>query len=98
MIKWFKKEKHIEYKDKLRNAFPKTLKIEIQAVLNILPFDDNNLKRTGEQIIRVDNLIFPLNLKVHLDKELLCIPYRIYFNEPDIVEESKLTDIQKTIL
>jgi hypothetical protein len=98
MINWFKREKHTEYKDKLRDAFPKALRSEVDAVLNILPFDDNNAKRTGQQIIKVDNLIFPSDLTVQLDNELLSIPYRIYFNEPVIEEESKLTDIQKTIL
>jgi hypothetical protein len=98
MINWFKKEKYIEYKDKLRDAFPKTLRSEVDVVLSILPFDDNNVKRTGHQIIKVDNLIFPSGLTLQLDSELLSIPYRIYFNEPDIEEENKLTGIQKTIL
>lgn len=98
MINWFKKEKHTEYKDKLRDAFPKALRSEVDAVLSIMPFDDNNVKRTGQQIINVDNLVFPTSLTVQLDSELLSIPYRIYFNEPDIEEENKLTDIQKTIL
>jgi hypothetical protein len=97
-MNWFKKEKYTEYKDKLKDAFPKTLKGDIEAVLCILPFDDNNVKRTGQQIIKVDNLIFPSNLTVQLDGELLAIPYRIYFNEPDFEKENKLTDIQKTIL
>jgi hypothetical protein len=98
MINWFKKEKYTDYKDRLRNAFPKSLRSEVDAVLSILPFDDNNAKRAGQQIIKVENLIFPSGLTVQLDNELLSIPYRIYFNEPDIEEESKLTEIQKTIL
>ena len=98
MINWFKKEKHTEYEDKLRDAFPKALRSEVDVVLSILPFDDNNVKRTGQQIIKVDNLIFPSGLTVQLGSELLSIPYRIYFNEPVIEEENKLTDIQKTIL
>lgn len=98
MINWFKKEKHTEYKDKLRDAFPMKLKSEIEAVLSILPFNDNNVKRTGQQIIKLDNLIFSSNLTVYLDNESLTIPYRIYFNEPDFEIENKLSDIQKTIL
>jgi len=98
MMNWFKKEKYTEFKDKLRDAFPKTLKGEIEVVLSILPFDENNVKRTGQQIIKVDNLIFPSDLTVQLDGELLDIPYRIYFNEPDFEKENKLTDIQKIIL
>lgn len=98
MINWFKKENYTEYKDKLRDAFPKTLKGEIESVLSILPFDDNNVKRTGQQTIKVDNLIFTSNLTVQLEGELLAIPYRIYFNEPDFEKENKLTDFQKTII
>jgi hypothetical protein len=98
MINWFRKENYTGYEDKLRDAFPKTMRSDLEAVLSILPFDDNNVKRTGQQIIKVDNLIFQTSLTVYLDSELLCIPYRIYFNEPDIEQENELTDIQKTIL
>lgn len=98
MINWFKKEKYTEYKGRLRDAFPKALRIEVDAMLSILPFDDYNAKRTGQTIIKVNNLFFPSSLKVQQENELLSIPYRIYFNEPDIEQESKLSDIQKTIL
>ena len=47
MLNWFKKERHKEYKDKLRSAFPKSLEIDVEAVLNILPFDDYNVRREG---------------------------------------------------
>ena len=90
--------KHTEYKDRLLIAFPQTLKNDVDAVLNILPFDVNNIKLTGGQIHKVDNLIHPSILTVQLNKEQLTIPYRLYFNEPDIEKENKLTDTQKTIL
>lgn len=98
MINWFKKENYSEYRDRLLNAFPKTLKSDVEAVLNILPFDVNNVKLTGGQIHKVDNLIHTSILTVQLDHEQLVIPYRLYFNEPDTEKENKLTDIQKTIL
>jgi hypothetical protein len=91
-------ERHSAYKDTLLNAFPRTLKSEVETVLSILPFDNNFVKRAEEPIIKIDNLIFPSNLTIQLDNELIFIPYRIYFNEPDIEKENKLTDIQKTIL
>jgi hypothetical protein len=51
MINWFRKENYIGYEDKLRDAFPKTMRSDLEAVLSILPFDDNIVKRTGQQII-----------------------------------------------
>ena len=98
MINWFKKEKHTEYEDKLRDAFPKTLRSEVDVVLSILPFDDNSVKKMGQQIIKVDSLIFHSSKSVWLDNELLTIPERIYFNEPEIEKENELNDRQKTIL
>ncbi len=98
MINWFKKENYTEYKDRLHNAFPKTLKSDVEAVLNILPFEVNNVKLTGGQFYNVDNLIHPSTLTFQLENEVLTIPYRLYFNEPESEKEIKLTDIQKTIL
>lgn len=98
MINWFKKENYTEYKDRLLKAFPQTLKSDVEVVLNILPFDVNDVMLTGGQIHKVDNLIHESILTVQLDNEQLVIPYRLYFNEPDIEKENKLTDIQKTIL
>lgn len=98
MLNWFKKERHKEYKDKLRSTFPKSLEVDVEAVLAILPFDDNNVKRKGYGVIKVDNLIFPSGLIFCFNGELLNIPYRIYFNEPDTEEENNLTDVQKVIL
>jgi hypothetical protein len=92
MINWFKKEKYTKYKDKLRDAFPKALRSDVDAVLSILPFDDNNAKRTGQQIIKVDNLIFPSGLTVHLDNEMLSISYRIY---QTLKKKANLTTLKK---
>jgi len=98
MMNWFKKENYTEYRDRLFKAFPKTLKSDVEVVLNILPFAINDVMLTGGQIHKVDNLIHESILTVQLDNEQLVIPYRLYFNEPDIEKENKLTDIQKTIL
>ncbi|NUM31368.1 MAG: hypothetical protein HUU47_03470 [Bacteroidetes bacterium] len=98
MIFWFKKENYSEYRGILFKAFPKILKSDVEAVLNILPFDINNVKLTGGQYQMVDNLIHSTTLTIQLDHELLTIPYRIYFNEPDSEKESKLTDKQQIIL
>lgn len=98
MINWFKKEKKTEYRERLLNAFPNRLKSDVEAVLNILPFEVNNVTLTGGKIHKVDNLIHSSTLTVQIDNEFLIIPDRIYFNEPDNEKEYKLTDIQKTIL
>jgi hypothetical protein len=98
MINWFRKEKYPEYRDKLLNAFPKSLKSEVEAVLNIIPFNVNHVKLTGGQIHKVDNLIDNSTQTISLDNQTLVIPYRLCFNEPDSEKESKLTETQKTIL
>lgn len=98
MLNCLKKENYSEYRDRLLRAFPKTLKSDVEAVLDILPFDINNVKLTGGKIHKVENLIHPSTLTIHLENELLTIPYRLYFNEPDIQNEAKLTDIQQIIL
>ncbi|MGI8599351.1 MAG: hypothetical protein ACR2KB_08850 [Chitinophagaceae bacterium] len=63
-----------------------------------MPFDVNNVKLTGGQIHKVDNLIHSSTLTIQFENELLTIPYRLYFNEPDGEKENELTDTQKTIL
>lgn len=98
MINWFKKEKHTEYKDKLREAFPKALRSEVDTVLSILPCDENNVKPCDGQIHKVENLIHPDLQIINLDEELLKILYRVYFNEPEFEKESTLSELQKTIL
>ncbi|WP_435261852.1 hypothetical protein [Tenacibaculum sp. nBUS_03] len=37
-------------------------------------------------------------MTINVNKEQLTIPYRLYFNEPDIDYENNLTDRQKSIL
>ncbi|MET4076837.1 hypothetical protein [Hymenobacter sp. UYCo722] len=98
MINWFRKEGYSEYRQRLLNAFPSVLKSDVEAVLNILPFDVNNVELTDGQIHKVDNLIHPFSLTIWVDNELLISPCRVYFNEPDAEIENELSNIQKMIL
>ncbi|MDB5267882.1 MAG: hypothetical protein JWP58_922 [Hymenobacter sp.] len=98
MINWFRSEYYSEYRGRLLNAFPNALKDDVEAVLNILPFNINNVRLADGQIHKVDNLIHPFALTVELGNELLIFPYRLYFNEPDAESENKLSELQKTIL
>lgn len=98
MLKWFKAHKHQKYREILLNAFPRTLKKDVECVLDILPFEVNHVKLSDGQTHKVENLIHPDFQTVILDGELLTIPYRIYLNEPEIEKEQSLTDRQKSIL
>lgn len=98
MINWFKGNKHSKYRETLLNAFPRTLKKDVESVLNILPFEVNNVKLSDGQFHNVENLIHPDFQIVNLDGEVLKIPYRVYFNEPEIEKEQTLTNRQKLIL
>lgn len=98
MINWFKGNKYSKYREILLNAFPRTLKKDVESVLDILPFDVNEVKLCDGQTHKVENLIHPDFQTVNLDGELLKIPYRVYFNEPELEKEKTLTDRQKHIL
>lgn len=98
MINWFRKFKHREYKSKLKKAFPKSLEQDLDIVLNVIPFANNNIKLSGGNIHKVENLIFDNSQIVKLSNEDLAIPYRVYFNEPEEQEEKKLTTRQRIIL
>lgn len=94
----FTKENYSEYKDKLLNAFPQILKSDVQVVSGIIPFSVNDIELCNGETRKLENLIHPAMLTIQQDSELLKIPYRLYFNEPDTEKESKLSDTQKTIL
>jgi len=98
MIKLFKRFKYKDYKNQLKLSFPKILESDLNAVLNILPFDNNETQNSLGQSYSVDNLFHPSIWKIKLDNEVLTIPYRVYFNEPIIEDEKRLTEIQKLIL
>lgn len=87
-----------EYKDRILKAFPTALKEDVEKVLEVLPLTDNKVKLSDGQIHQIDNLIHPSELNLTLEQEKLIIPYRLYFNEPDLESEKILTDKQKAIL
>lgn len=98
MLNWFKGNKHSKYREILLNAFPRTLKKDVESVLDILPFEVNEVKLCDGKIHKVENLIHLDFQTVILEDEHLSIPNRLYFNEPELEKEQKLTNIQKAIL
>lgn len=98
MLNWFKGHKYSKYREILLNAFPRTLKKDVESVLDILPFHVNDVKLSDGRIHKIENLIHPDFQTVNLDGKFLIIPYRVYFNEPKIEKEQALTNRQKSIL
>jgi hypothetical protein len=98
MLGWLTKNKTKEYKDRLLKSFPPELKPDVVSVVKILPLEKNDVKLCDGQVHKVENLIHPTELTIKLNGEQLTIPYRLYFDEPDIDSESDLTDRQKIIL
>jgi hypothetical protein len=70
---------------KLSNSFPVALKQDVEKVLDIVTF--------GKDISISDNFI-----TLNYNKEIIQLPYRIYFDEPSLEKETALTELQKTIL
>lgn len=81
----------------LTNAFPSSMRQNVEEVIKILPFSRNVLLADGK-IHQVDSLIHSLEQTVHLNSELLKIPYRLYFDEPQNEKKEQLTVLQMTIL
>lgn len=100
MLNWFKKrhQDDSKYRKILLDAFPLDLKKDVEIVMDILPFDVNEVKLCDGQTHKVENLINPHSQTVQLNGEILTIPYRLYFNEPKPDKEFQLTSRQKTIL
>jgi len=98
MIDWFKKDRFKDYKERIKKAFPKSLEKDLNVVLEIIPFSENNIKLCDGNTHKVDNLIHESFLILRLENEELTIPYRLYFNEPDPYKEKVLTELQKAIL
>lgn len=98
MLSWLTKNKTKEYKNRLLKSFPTELKSDVEAVIKMLPLEKNDVKLCDGQVHKVDNLIHPTDLTINLNGEQLTIPYRLYFDEPDIDSEIILSDKQKTIL
>lgn len=98
MLSWLTKNKTKEYKDRLLKSFPAEFKSDVESVIKILPLEKNDVKLCDGQVHKVENLIHPTELTINMNREQLTIPYRLYFNEPDIDSENNLTDRQKSIL
>lgn len=98
MLSWLTKNKTKEYKDRLLKSFPSELKSDVESVIKILPLEKNDVKLCDGEVHKVENLIHPTELTIKVNGEQLTIPYRLYFDEPDIDSENNLTDRQKSIL
>ena len=67
------------------------MRSDVRSVIDILPLPESEgMQSTG--------LIFPTEWTISLRGELVTIPYRLYFDEPDPRRESNLSDTQRTIL
>lgn len=98
MKNWFKKDRFVDYKDRLRNAFPKSVESDLNVVLEIIPFDENKVKLCDGNTHMVGNLIHENYYTTVLDSKELKIPYRLYFNEPSPENEKTLSEKQQAIL
>ena len=87
-----------EYNERLKKAFPRELRKEIETVVEILPLNNHKIKLVDGEIHKIDNLIHPSEYEVNLNSEKLIIPYRLYFDEPQETNENDLTKIEKEIL
>ena len=87
-----------KYKERLIKSFPKNLHSDLDEVLKILPFENNEVKLSDGNVHKVDNLIHETELNIEFDNETLTIPYRLYFNEPNPELEKSLTEKQKDVL
>lgn len=84
-------------KTRLTNGFPSVLRQDVEEAIKALPFDYNVLLADG-QTHRVDSLIHQNEQTVFLNGEVLKIPSRVYFNEPQADYQNNLTTLQKKIL
>ncbi|MCH5719829.1 hypothetical protein [Niabella hibiscisoli] len=85
-------------KQQLRGAFPKMLEPEVNAVLAILPFSQKKVKDGYGQVYEVPSLIHKDTHTIQLAGEMLSIPCRVYFNEPNQEQLVSLTKVQQLIL
>ena len=90
-----RKQKLSDIKNIIYSSFPKKLELDVNEVINILPINEKVVNIHGQEIdlIRAGDCRHIL-----IERELLTIEYRIYFNEPNFDEEEALSDIQKVIL
>jgi serine/threonine protein kinase len=68
----------------LLDAFPSELEDDVKVVFRILK--------------KIKPYISSCKFNIEINNETICIPERIYVNEPNITEEMELTQLQKQIL
>lgn len=98
MKNWFKKDKYIDYKERLKLAFPKSLESDLNVVLDIIPFDENRIKLCDGNTHMIGDLIHEDFYSTIFDSKELKIPFRLYFNEPSSESEMTLNEKQQAIL
>ena len=87
--------------ERLVGAFPLALDEDIRKVAQILPFKEREIVAGRGTVKWVDNFIStirPQELIVEVVGERLTIPYRVYFNEADLVLVERLSSVQRSIL
>lgn len=78
MLKIFKRNIKSEYRERLKKSFPKELHSDLNEVLKILPFENNQIKLCDGQTHKIDNLIHESELNIEFNNETLTIPYRLF--------------------
>ena len=87
--------------ESLVRAFPFALDRDVRAVASILPFREREILASDGIVRRVDVSVSTVKTNtiiVEVGGERLQIPYRVYFNEPDLALAERLTSVQQSIL
>jgi hypothetical protein len=85
--------------ERIVKAFPSALENDVRAVASILPLSERTLHLAHGNVRHIDCLVTdfkPLILNVW--KEEVCVPYRIYINEPMDDKTANLSERQQVIL
>lgn len=98
MTKWFSQDIATVNKERILKAFPKNLRADIKVVLEIIPFNDHDVKLCDGNTHTIADFISEDSIRVKLENEDIDIPYRVYFNEPNVESEKTLNVKQQTIL
>jgi hypothetical protein len=94
----FKTTKKIKYQKRILKSFPIGLTNDVKKVLEILPFSDVEVKLVNGENHIIENLIHTMEQDLKVANEIITIPYRLYFDEPNLELENNLTERQKNIL
>ncbi|RXJ86398.1 hypothetical protein [Arcobacter sp. CECT 8985] len=88
------KQKLSDVKELIYKSFPKKLELDVKQVIKILPINKPVTNCLGVEI----SYIHEIGEQVELETELITINSRIYFDEPNLLKEERLTSQQKKIL